>query len=113
MHTHIPCNANSSPFGNFSANWLIYALDKRTEWSFKDGSECPTPEQYELVPGWEWIDDWSYKKNTEKYDDEGWQYGFSFWESSAWYNKSQLKTFVRRRKWTRRRRMILKPGEEV
>ena len=64
---------SSSPFGRFSAEWLISTLDKRGQWSFKDGSPCPAPGDYELVPGWGWIDDWSYKSNTRKYDADGWQ----------------------------------------
>ncbi|KNC83577.1 hypothetical protein SARC_04182 [Sphaeroforma arctica JP610] len=99
-------NQRSGLFGAYSTMWLVPGMDKRGQWSLKDGTQSIALDQQKLSPGWEWTGDWTYNKNPEKYDSEGWQYAFSFW-TSTWFNRPKAASYVRRRKWTRVRRMIL------
>eukprot|EP00124_Ichthyophonus_hoferi_P001261 Ihof_evm9s61 gene=Ihof_evmTU9s61 len=97
----------SGLFGGFSK----YLLNSGA-WCLKDGTECDSIYEYKLSPGWTWITEWTCKRDTAKYDHEGWQYSFSFWDTT-WTNKVGTQTFVRRRKWVRVRRMDLNPQRDV
>jgi hypothetical protein len=101
-------NQRRGLFGGFSASSLLPLVDKRGQWSWKDGTPCEGGlDNLRLTPGWEWIDNWKYTVSA-KYDRDGWQYAFSFWDSN-WSSEPQPQTFVRKRKWTRNRRMIVDP----
>eukprot|EP01134_Creolimax_fragrantissima_P000906 CFRG0906T1 len=99
-------NQRSGLFGSYSTMWLMPGVDKRGQWSLKDGTQSISLQQHKLTPGWEWTGDWVYNTNPKKYDADGWQYAFSFW-STTWNNSPKAAFYVRRRKWSRVRRMIL------
>lgn len=61
---------------------------------------------FQLPPNWCWVSDWMIDMNAPV-DEQGWSYNESFTASSSWSPKNIQKrvSMVRRRKWTRMRRL--------
>eukprot|EP01134_Creolimax_fragrantissima_P006230 CFRG6230T1 len=90
-------NQRSGLVGGFSTNWLIPYVDKRGEWSRKDGQPISSIHNFTIPVGWEWANEWT---------SEDWKYAFSFWDK-VWSDDSTNGSFVRRRMWVRTRHMLL------
>ncbi|KNC86141.1 hypothetical protein SARC_01710 [Sphaeroforma arctica JP610] len=90
-------NQRSGLVGGFSVNWLIPYVDKRGEWSNAEGEPVPSSDDFKIPMGWKWKADWVV---------DDWQYAFSFWDK-VWASDASNGSFVRRRKWSRTRHMLL------
>lgn len=119
-------NQRSGLYGSFSAWWINSVTDPRGKWSSADGVPMPPKEGIRLPSDrWQWVGDWQCTIDAST-DAEGWQaccatsrvaasprrrpdiaqYAFS-WIDGNWQPCVRAASFVRRRRWSRMRRMVV------
>ncbi|PRP84152.1 hypothetical protein PROFUN_04143 [Planoprotostelium fungivorum] len=93
-------NERRLPFSReYSKNNLLPS-DERGGWSTRSGT--PKSKEIKISNHWEWITDWFIDR--ERWcDPDGWEYAFHW--NNEWHSTSSHKSYVRRRKWKRVRRL--------